>query len=76
MMDDWDPPPGMIKRQCANCRRSFATRERIAFCPTCQSGGRRRGGRDVQVIAGSVFDSPATNDAIASSARASRLRKV
>jgi hypothetical protein len=36
----WDPPPGMIKRQCPECRYFFAAPEGVAP-PDCMALGTR-----------------------------------
>jgi hypothetical protein len=38
----WEPPPGMIKRQCGHCRYFFAapiTAEAGLLCPDCSAEG-------------------------------------
>ena len=38
----WEPPPGMVKRQCPECRYWFAapaTAERAVRCPDCAGLG-------------------------------------
>jgi hypothetical protein len=41
----WEPPPGMIKRQCPECRYFFAARpiepEAMLLCPDCAAAGTR-----------------------------------
>ena len=39
----WDPPPGMVKRQCSWCRYFFAApaEGQEQRCPDCASEGRR-----------------------------------
>jgi hypothetical protein len=31
----WEPPPGMIKRQCPKCRYFFAAATETGLCPDC-----------------------------------------
>jgi len=42
---DWQPPPGMVKKQCSQCRYWFAVRvaeaEATSRCPDCASLGSR-----------------------------------
>ncbi len=33
--DDWQPPPGMVKRNCNQCRRPFASKG-DRTCPSCK----------------------------------------
>jgi hypothetical protein len=33
----WEPPPGMVKRQCPECRYWFAAVEAAGLCPDCDS---------------------------------------
>ena len=43
--EPWDPPPGMLKRQCPRCRYWFASVAETGLCPDCsekQPPGRRR----------------------------------
>jgi hypothetical protein len=40
----WEPPPGMVKRQCPECRYFFAApieREAVLLCPDCAAAGTR-----------------------------------
>jgi hypothetical protein len=40
----WEPPPGMIKRQCPYCRYLFAAPiepEAVLLCPDCAAAGTR-----------------------------------
>jgi hypothetical protein len=41
----WEPPPGMVKRQCPHCRYFFAARsiesEAVLRCPDCAAAGTR-----------------------------------
>ena len=43
--EPWDPPPGMMKRQCLRCRYWFASPIEVGLCPDCGEKferGRRR----------------------------------
>ena len=31
----WDPPPGMVKRQCPECRYFFVAATETKLCPDC-----------------------------------------
>jgi hypothetical protein len=46
--EPWEPPPGMVKRQCQRCDYLFATPEAVpmAFCPDCSSRGERPRARE------------------------------
>jgi hypothetical protein len=51
MDDDWEPPEGMVKRECVTCFYTFASAGPLE-CPTCRARGtgeargpRRRGVR-------------------------------
>jgi hypothetical protein len=33
--EPWEPPPGMIKRQCPECRYFFAAATETGLCPDC-----------------------------------------
>ena len=39
----WEPPPGMVKRQCPECRYFFAALsiepEAVLLCPDCAAAG-------------------------------------
>ena len=38
----WEPSPGMVKRQCPNCRYFFAAPvkpEDVLLCPDCAAAG-------------------------------------
>ena len=41
----WEPPPGMVKRQCPHCRYLFAAPsaepEAVLLCPDCAAAGTR-----------------------------------
>ena len=41
----WEPPPGMVKRQCPDCRYFFAALpiepEAVLLCPDCAAAGTR-----------------------------------
>jgi hypothetical protein len=39
----WEPPPGMVKRQCPHCRYLFAARyaDAALLCPDCTAKGTR-----------------------------------
>ena len=41
----WEPPPGMVKRQCPECRYFFAAPaikpEAVLLCPDCAAEGTR-----------------------------------
>jgi hypothetical protein len=37
----WEPPPGMVKRQCPHCRYFFAAPEAVLRCPDCAAAGTR-----------------------------------
>jgi hypothetical protein len=41
----WEPPPGMVKRQCSHCRYFFAAPsiepEAVLRCPDCAAAGAR-----------------------------------
>ena len=41
----WEPPPGMVKRQCPHCRYFFAAPsiepEAVLLCPDCAAAGTR-----------------------------------
>jgi hypothetical protein len=37
----WEPPPGMIKRRCPECRYFFAAAEAVGLCPDCAALGTR-----------------------------------
>jgi hypothetical protein len=41
--EPWDPPPGMVKRQCPRCRYYFAAHPDIdePHCPDCAIDIRR-----------------------------------
>lgn len=43
--EPWDPPPGMVKRQCPHCRYFFAAPssepEAVLLCPDCAAAGTR-----------------------------------
>jgi hypothetical protein len=42
----WEPPPGMVKRQCPECRYFFAAPsinpEAVLLCPDCAAAGTKR----------------------------------
>jgi hypothetical protein len=42
----WESPPGMLKRQCPNCRYFFAAPaiepEAVLLCPDCAAAGTKR----------------------------------
>jgi hypothetical protein len=44
----WDPPPGMVKRQCSWCRYYFAAPPDAAepLCPDCVAFGSRPASAD------------------------------
>jgi hypothetical protein len=33
--EPWEPPPGMVKRQCPKCRYWFAAATETGLCPDC-----------------------------------------
>jgi hypothetical protein len=33
--EPWEPMPGMLKRQCPECRYWFAAATETGFCPDC-----------------------------------------
>jgi hypothetical protein len=39
--EPWEPPPGMVKRQCPDCRYYFAAPVPLAalLCPDCAAEG-------------------------------------
>ena len=41
----WEPPPGMVKRQCPHCRYFFAARpaDTALLCPGLCGGGDKAG---------------------------------
>ena len=43
--EPWDPPPGMVKRECPHCRYFFAALsiepEAVLRCPDCAAAGTR-----------------------------------
>src|SRR4051812_7614270 len=43
--EPWEPPPGMVKRQCPDCRYFFAAPstepEAVLLCPDCAAAGTR-----------------------------------
>jgi hypothetical protein len=50
----WEPPPGMLKRQCPNCRYFFAApsveHEAMLLCPDCAAAGTRTAAAEVPSI--------------------------
>ena len=34
-VEPWEPMPGMVKRQCPECRYWFATATGTGLCPNC-----------------------------------------
>ena len=43
--EPWEPMPGMIKRQCPQCRYWFASNAETGLCPDCSDKLPREGGR-------------------------------
>jgi hypothetical protein len=39
--EPWEAPPGMVKRQCPECRYFFAAIEAVGLCPDCATLGTR-----------------------------------
>jgi hypothetical protein len=40
--EPWEPPPGMMKRQCSECRYFFAAVATTGLCPDCAMPPRPR----------------------------------